>query len=761
MLIVSVAQRTYNTRKLRTEGEVRKMSLKTKKLLAVLLVVITLFGWYITVFGIGSMNSIKDQLKFGLDINGGVNVVMEAQTDATGAELKSLMEQTQAVIENRVNQMGLSEPVVTIEGEKRIRIELPGAEDAKEAIDTIGRTAQLQFMMADGTVALDGSHIKTAKIATDSEHGGYAVSLEFTNEGTELFAEATRKAISGSVTPMTDELMPQMILIVLDGDIISSPVVQSVITNGNASITAGGTGGFSQEEATNLAALIRGGALPVSLTQVNTSIQTATIGENALQMSVIAGIIGLILVFAVMLIGYQMMGLAACVALALYVILDLWCMVALRAVLTLPGIAGIILSVGMAVDANVVIFTRIREEICSGKSVRVSINSGFKRAMSTVLDSQITTIIAAVVLYMVGTSAVKGFALTLMIGIVLSIFTAVVVTQLFVGILGESKRYSQKKYYGIKEDNTAKLALKRQFAFVKHRKIFYSVSVAIIVIGLLVGGIRGFNSGIDFTGGTMLQIDLGQQATSQQVEDVLKEYGITDAQIVFTGDTKEEVIIKTKTSLDSDARDELIKSMEASFGITDKNIMAVDQFGPSVGNELRVNAIKAVLIAALGMLIYVALRFEWKFGVAAVAGVFHDVLIVLAFYGLFHITINNPFIAGILTVVGYSINDTIVVFDRIRENLGIMKKGHLEELIDASINQTLSRSIMTSFTTLLVMIPMIVLAGTGIREFIVPLFIGVIAGCASSIFTCSQLYFDLSSLSGGSKYKAKKSKKNS
>ncbi len=735
------------------------MSLKMKKLLALIVIVVTLFGWYVTVFGIGSMGSIKDQMKFGLDINGGVNVLMEAETDATGAELKSLMEQTQAVIENRVNQMGLSEPVVTIEGEKRIRIELPGAEDAKEAIDTIGKTAQLQFVLADGTVVLDGSDIKNASITSDSEHGGYAVSLEFTSEGTDAFADATRTALSGSVTPMSDGLSSSMILIVLDDEIISSPVVQSVITNGNAVITAGSSGGFPQDEATNLAALIRGGALPVSLTQVSTTVQTATIGENALEMSVIAGLIGLILVFAVMLIGYQMMGLAACVALALYVVLDLWVMVLLNAVLTLPGIAGIILSIGMAVDANVVIFTRIREEIANGKSVRVSIGSGFKRAMSTVLDSQITTIIAALVLYMVGTSSVKGFALTLMIGIVLSIFTAVVVTQLFMDILGESKKFSQKKFYGMRDDNTAKFALKKQFYFVKHRKIFYSISVAIIVIGLVVGGVRGFNMGIDFTGGTMMQIDFGQQVESSEIEDVLKEYDINDAQIIFSGDAKEEAIIKTTVALDSDDRDAVVNSLVEAFGITEDDVLEVNHFGPSVGNELKANAIKAVLIAALGMLIYVAIRFEWKFGVAAVAGVFHDVLIVLAFYGLLHITINNPFIAGILTVVGYSINDTIVVFDRIRENLGIMKRGHMEELIDASINQTLSRSIMTSFTTLLVMIPMIALAGSSIREFIIPLFIGVIAGCASSIFTCSQLYFDLTRLTSGSKYQGKKSKK--
>ena len=334
-------------------------------------------------------------MKMGLDIEGGVFVVMEAQTDKKGKELQLLMEQTQAVIENRVNQLGLSEPIVTIEGEKRIRVELPGAKDAEDAIKVIGKTAQLQFLQADGTLVLDGSMVKNATTNIDNEKGGYTVGLEFNSEGADKFMKATEKALSGTVTPINENVSSSAIMIVLDGDVISAPNVQSVIPNGKAEIS----GNFTQKTTSNLAALIRGGSLPVELKEINTSIQTATIGVGALDASVKAGIIGLLLIFLVMLIAYRGMGLFANIALALYIIMDLWILVLMDAVLTLPGIAGIILSIGMAVDANVIIFTRIKEELAAGRSIRSAVQAGFKRALSTVLDSQITTIIAAVVLY--------------------------------------------------------------------------------------------------------------------------------------------------------------------------------------------------------------------------------------------------------------------------------------------------------------------------------------------------------------------------
>ena len=733
------------------------MNYKLKRVFAVLFVIIIVAGWYLTLVGAGPIQPLKDRMKLGLDVKGGVYVVMEAKTDLKGDDLREAMEQTQAVIEERVNQMGLAEPVVTIEGEKRIRVELPGAEDAQEAIDQIGRTAQLQFALADGTIVLDGGNVKDATIATDNESAGYAVALEFDSEGSDLFHQATSQAYSGAVTSAIEGVDNKAIMIILDGQIISAPRVNEPISGGQCSIT----GGFSQEEASNLAALIRGGALPLELEEINSSVQSAKIGYNALEMSVYAGIIGLALILIIMLVAYRAMGIAADLALLLYVIIVLNIMSAMGSVLTLPGIAGIILSVGMAVDANVVIFSRIREEIESGKTVRVAVQTGFKRAMKTVVDSQVTTLIAAVILYQIGTSAVKGFAFTFMIGIIVSIFTAVVVTQLYVGIISESRKFSKRSFFGIRADNTAVFTIRKELHFIRHRKVFYIISVIILVAGLVFGLVRGLNYGIDFTGGTMIQMDMGKQVKVTDVEKAIKKYDLSP-EIIYSGEDNEQIVIRTIESLDSDKRAEVIETINQEFGTTDDDVVAEELFGPSVGKELRNNAILAILIASICMLIYIRFRFsQWKFGGAALLGVVHDVLIVIAFYAIFNVTVNNPFIAGILTVVGYSINDTIVIFDRIRENIRYLRKGNTEEIIDKSITQTLGRSLMTSVTTLIVMVPLLIMAGEAIREFVLPLMVGVIAGAYSSIAICSPLYYEFARPASVSKYEkeVKKNKK--
>lgn len=734
------------------------MNVNVKRGLAILVIIALVFGWFVTLFGIGGVDSVKDALKYGLDINGGVYVVMEAQTDATGEELAELMDQTRAVLDNRVNQMGVAESSVTIEGDKRLRVEIPGVDNAEDAIAAIGRTAKLNFILADGTIVVDGSNVKDAQIATDGSN--YKILLEFDSEGAGLFEEGTRKALSGEVTSVIDGVTSNQIAIVLDNEIITHPNVQNVISGGNCEIT----GGYSKEEASTTAALIRGGALPVELIEIQSSVQTATIGADALDKSIVAGAIGLAIVFVLMLVFYGMLGLVADIALLLYVVLFLWSMVGMGVVLTLPGIAALILSIGMAVDANVIIFARIKEEIAAGKSIRVAVDAGFKNALTTVLDAQITTLIAAVVLFEVGTTSVKGFALTLMIGIVFSIFTAVVITQLFISLLATSKKFAKNKYFGVNEDGSPKQLLNKTFSFIKHRKVYYIVSVSIIVIGLLFMMIGGMNYGIDFTGGTNIQVEMGKQVDIADVEDALKDYDL-DPTIIYAGEGNTQIVIKTIKSLENAERADVIETLGTEFGVTQDDVLASEQFGPSVGDELKANAVKAVIIAAIGMLIYIIFRFKsWKYGLSAVVGVAHDVLMVIAFYAIFGFTVNNPFIAAILTLVGYSINDTIVIFDRIRENKRIYNKDNNETNIDRSLNQTLNRAIMTSLTTLVVMIPLCIMVSSSIREFIIPLMVGVIVGCLSSIFVCSPIYYDLCRNEETTKYmkataKSKKAKK--
>ena len=411
------------------------------KIIFLLVTVIIAFLAYVAFLGIDAggikVNSSVSNIKQGLDLKGGVFMLYEADTDITGKELDDLMEQTIAVFRKRIDGMGLTEPVIVREGEKRIRIELPGVKDAQQAIDTIGKTAQLQFATKEGKVLVTGADVKDAKVAINQQDNQPVVSLQFTPEGADKFAEATAM-LSVNQEPL---------FIVLDGEVISSPTVNTTITGGSAQIT----GNFTVESASDLANLIRGGALPVNFTEVQSSIVSATLGVDALNKSITGALVGIILVMLFMIVYYKIPGFAASIALTAYMVIVAYVYQLIGVTLTLPGIAALILSIGMAVDANVIIFERIKEEIINGKSVRVAIDSGFKKALSTILDSQITTFIAGIVLYYFGTGQIKGFAITLMIGIVVSMFTALVITKLILKNLVNGFGIGNKKQFGIQE----------------------------------------------------------------------------------------------------------------------------------------------------------------------------------------------------------------------------------------------------------------------------------------------------------------------
>ena len=728
------------------------MNTAIKKVLSIIFIVLMLFGIYVSANGIGPVKNLKDSLKYGLDINGGVYVVMEAETDMSGTELKTTMEQTRNVLERRVDAMGVANATVTVEGEKRIRVEMPGVEDAESAINRIGDTAKL----------LDGEDVKDATADTDTENGGYKIVLTFNKEGQKKFAEATAKASSGQVTATVQDeegntVSNNSVVIWLDDNILTAPTCDETINSESCEITNRG-GGMSRENATEEAALIRGGALPVSLTEVESSVQAASIGENALDKSIVAGAIGLGLVFLIMILVYNVLGLFADLALALYAMIVLWGMVALNAVLTLPGIAGIILGIGMAVDANVIIFSRIKEEIGLGRSIRVAVDEGFRHALVTVLDSQITTLIATVVLYQLGSTAVKGFAITLMISIIVSIFTAVFVTQCFVGVLADSG-FAKNQFFGCKADGTPFKIMRKEIDVIGHRKIFYIISGAVIAAGVLFFAIRGFNYGIDFTGGTMLELDMGKKVSQSEVQKSLKEFKLNE-QIIFSGSNNETIVIKTTKAMNASERGDVTDKVIKDFGLDDSAVKSSEEFGATIGSEIRSNAIKSILVAALFMLLYIIFRFRsWKYGVSAVAGIFHDVLVLLSMYAVFYFIVNNPFIAVLLTVVGYSINDTIVIFDRIRENRHLMRGKSLKEILNTSINQTLDRSIMTSITTFVAIIPLLILVSSSLSGFCIPLMIGVICGTYSSIFLCSPLYYEFNKREELSKYEAQEKAK--
>jgi len=725
--------------------------------MSVIIVLFVIVGWYASIKGLGPVKNIKDALKYGLDINGGVYVVMEADTGKMkGSELQKTMEQTREVINKRVDALGVSNATVSVEGNNRLRIEMPGVDNAEEAIKRVGTTAQLKFTLADGTEYLTGDDVKDASYERDSNNGGYKITLKFTKKGQEKFAKATERAASGDVkpsvkTPEGNSVDAKSVVIWLDDKILTYPTASKKIDSDSCEITS--ASGYTQEEASQESALIRGGALPVALHEVSSSVQTASVGADALDKSIMAGAIGLGLVFILMLLMYNLLGLFADIALALYVLLVLWIMAGMGAVLTLPGIAGIVLGIGMAVDANVIIFTRIKEEIGRGRSIRVAVHEGFRHALVTVLDSQITTLIATIVLYELGSTTVKGFAVTLMISIIVSIFTAVVVSQIFINTIAES-RFARNRFFGCKEDGTPKKLIHREFSFIEHRKVFYCISGVVIVIGLgfLLG--RGLNYGIDFTGGTMIQMDMGKKVPIKEINDTLKDYKLNE-EIVYAGEKNDQIIIRTTKALDNAKRAEVENALIKKYKLNKKAIVASEEFGASIGQEIRTNAIRSILIAAIGMLLYIIFRFKsWKFGVAAVSGLAHDVLILIGVYAVFRITVNNPFIAAILTIVGYSINDTIVIFDRVRENLKLMRGKPTLEILNHSINQTLDRSVMTSMTTLISIIPLLILVSSQLAQFVFPLMIGVAVGTYSSIFFCSPVFYELNRREEQSRYLA-------
>ena len=596
-------------------------------------------------------------------------------------------------------------------------------------------------------IVLTGEDVVSARGNMYSDNMGqtvYAVDLVFSEEGTEKFAQATADNLG------------QVIYILYNGRVVSAPTVQTEITDGRAQIT----GMTNLEEAERLASTIRIGALQIELRELRSNVVGAKLGEEAISTSLYAGAIGLIIVCVFMVVVYLIPGLAAALALILYVGLILFLLMAFSTTLTLPGIAGIILSIGMAVDANVIIFTRIKEEIGAGRGTRVAVKEGFNRALSAILDGNITTLIAAGVLFVKGTGSIIGFAATLAIGIGLSLFTALFVTRFLLNAFLDLG-ITNEKLYGSKKDE-------KIFDFIKYRKIFYAISIAVILVGIITIGINAntgknaFNYGLDFQGGSSTSIVFNEELSREEIdreivplfEEVTGDY---NTQFTKTQGSN-EVIIKTRTlTLEERERIYGILMAEATmseateetsegrrgYGVLEENI-ATENISGAVSKQMRQDAAVAVMIATILMLIYIWFRFkDIRFASSAVLALIHDCAVTIGFYGIFRWTVDSTFIACMLTIVGYSINATIVIFDRIRENQGRYRGKALSEIVNVSITQTFTRSINTSLTTLIMVIVLYIMGVSSIKMFALPLMIGIIAGCFSSIFLTGSMWYDM------------------
>lgn len=732
--------------------------MKKSRGIAVLLLtaIVTVFFCYVAAVGIGptGTGSAKN-INTGLDLAGGVSITYQAKDSNPS---KEDMSDTVYKMQQRVSQYS-TEAQAYQEGSNRITIEIPGVSDANAILEELGKPGSLYFIdqtdadgnqnfttgnsesgyvlarsiediQKAGSVVLEGTDVADAEggayqdSSTSSQK--YAVSLTLTKNGKTKFAEATKANVG------------KQIAIVYDDQVLSAPNVNEEISGGKAQIT----GMASTEEAQNLASYIRIGSLSLELTELRSSVVAAQLGEEAIATSVKAGAIGLVIVMLIMIIAYRIPGLVASVALVLYTTLMLITLNAFDITLTLPGIAGIILGIGMAVDANVIIYARIREEIAAGLSVHAAIKSGFGKAFSAIFDGNITTLIAACVLMWLGSGSVKGFAYTLAMGIVISMFTALVVSRLIVNAL-YAVGVRDPKFYGSAKERKA-------VDFLGKKKVFFAISIILILCGPAAmfanshAGNKALNYSLEFSGGTSTTVTFNEDMdiktidseVTPVVEEVTGDKNVQPTKVVGTN----QVVIKTR-SLNQSEREALQSALVEKFGVDDSTI-STESISSTVSSEMRRDAIVAVIVATICMLLYIWFRFkDIRFASSAVLALLHDVLVVLAFYAIARVSVGNTFIACMLTIVGYSINATIVIFDRIRENLHSGSREKLAEIVNTSITQTLTRSIYTSFTTFVMVAVLYIMGVSSIREFAAPLMVGVLVGAYSSVCITGALWY--------------------
>ena len=702
---------------------------KAAVILAVILAAFVGLAYYASIIlsstGIGEDMSIP----LGLDLSGGVSITYQVVDENPSAED---MSDTIYKLQKRVDSYSTEASVYQV-GDDRITVEIPGVQDANQILEDLGNPGSLEFQMPDGTVFMTGDMVADAQAATQTDTYGnkeYVVALKLTDEGAKIFGEVTSENIGKNLP------------IVYDGETISYPRVQTAITGGEAQIT--GMADF--EEAETLATQIRIGSLSLQLSELESSVVGAQLGSQAISTSLKAGAIGLAIVMVFMIIMYAVPGIAASLALAIYTTLVIATLYLFEITLTLPGIAGIILGIGMAVDANVIVFARVREEIATGKSVQTSMKIGFQKAMSAILDGNITTLIASVVLMALGSGTVKGFAYTLMIGIILSLFTAMVVTRYILYSLYALGLKSEKLYGRAKE--------RKSIDFIGKKAVFFTISGIIIAAGLISMGVhsategKALNYGLDFMGGTSTTAAFGKDMTIEDIENDIVPYvekvtGDSDVQATKVEGTT-QVTIKTRT-LSLDERQELEDTLAENCDV-DASTITSQSISSTISGEMRSDALKAVIVSCIFMLLYIWFRFkDIRFAASAILALVHDVLVVITVYALVRISVGSTFIACVLTIVGYSINDTIVIFDRIRENLAL-KTGkqtaeELREVANKSLTQTLSRSINTSITTFIMVVMLYILGVASIRDFSLPLMAGLVCGAYSSICIATELWY--------------------
>lgn len=733
------------------------------RIIAFFLIVLLLGG----IIGTTTQGITKD-IPLGLDLQGGFEILYEVEPIDDDQEVNNqMMEAVVQSLYKRVDILGVNEPVIDIEGENRIRVQLAGVSDQNEAREILSTTASLSFRSVEDEFYFGGSELVEGSAQQNfNEFNQPIVTLEtkrnFSNSEYENFEELTREVSQLPSRPTAEVPYPQNLIVIWldyqEGDsfaeeygkedpkFISAPSVSKPIPGTNVQID----GSFTVEEAKNLADMLNAGSLPAELTEVYSVAVGAQFGEQAFDKTVYAGILGIILIFVFMIIVYRFLGVIAVISLSAYIYLILLVFNLINGVLTLPGIAALVLGVGMAVNANIITYERLKEELRAGKTVASAAKAGNKRSFTTILDANITTILAAIVLFIFGTSSVKGFATMLIISILLSFITAVYGTRLLMNLWIKSKALNNKpKWLGVNPNEIMDISkgeevkptfLGKTFDFVKHRKIYFSTSILLIIVGAIFLATMPLNLGVDFESGSRVQVMAENQLTVEEVRTEFEELGHDPKQLVLAGDNEEMAMVRFDKVLSQDEIAEVNNHFQELYG----NQPSVSTVSPQVGQELAKNAVYAVLIASIGIVIYVAIRFELIFAITAIIALLHNAFFILALFSIFQFEFDITIIAAILTIVGYSINDTIVTFDRIRENLSLEKRvksfKQLAHVVNKSLMQTLTRSFNTVITVVFAAVMLFVFGAQAITYFSFALIVGLIAGTYSSLFLAAQLW---------------------
>jgi len=649
-------------------------------------------------------------MKLGLDLQGGTSVVLEAVDDGRGLQAGT-MERLIGVMERRVNQLGVSESIVQQRGSNRIAIELPAYDDADSAVAALGKTARLTMSDEAGNIIVEGADLKDAYLDNDA-YGRNAVAIKMNPEGAQKFAEFTRNNVG------------RYVIIRLDDEIISTAQIQEPILDGNGQIS----GNFTVKEASDLAALLKAGALPVPVEVVEWHTVGPSLGEASIRESLRAAIIGLLGTVAFMILMYRGLGLVAAAALVIFAILVTGAMAGVGAVLTLPGIAGLVLTIGMAVDGNVLIFERAKEEYKLSGSVVPSLRKGFSRAFTAIFDSNATTFLAAVILFIYTVGSVKGYALTLGLGVIASFLTAVTASRIMAYILASTRVGSNPKFLGL--TSTLKL---RSWNIVGHKNVWFAITGLLLVGSLVAIVSQGLNWGLDFAGGNLVEVKTARSLSLAEIETFVDTAEIDASSIQPAG----EFFVLKGRSITKENVDTLVTNLEEA-GIT-ASVQRLEFVGPTIGSEVRRKAATALLIALLFQMLYVSFRFEWRYALSAVISLFTTVTILIGLFAFLGLEVDSNFLAALLTIIGYAINDTIVIFDRVRENRRHMVDMSYAEMVNVSLNESIARSINTGAAVLLVLFVLLIAGGSTLYSFALALFAGVLVGTYASVFNAAQI----------------------